>query len=239
MTKNEYLLQLKNELRKNNISDTDDILGEYEQHFAFKFADGFSEEEIAAKLGDPSELASQFMPNATQNKYGGRKIVTIIGIIFADLFVGVFFLTLFIFAAVMGIVTIATAIIGICLLGGYNLNNLIPGMPYLCAIIYSVSLLALAVLSAAACIYFVVFTGQLMRSYKRFHVNAIAGSTGKATLPSLPAYPLLSARLKRRMRMLVLSSLIVFAVSFVVGYLLSVILTGNIEFWHVWGWFTK
>ena len=107
--------------------------------------------------------------------------------IFADIFVGAFFLILFAFAAVLGVITVATATIGICLLGGLNVYNLIPNMPYLCAFIYAISLLALAVLSAVACIYFVVFTGQLMRSYKRFHVNAIAGSAGKATLPSFLA----------------------------------------------------
>lgn len=239
MTKSEFLIQLKNELEKNNVSDSDDILNEYEQHFVFKLADGFSEEEVAAKLGNPSDLASQFIPNTSQKKYGGRKIVTIIGMIFADIFVGAFFLILFAFAIVMGVVTIATAIIGICLLGGYNIYNLIPNMPYLCAFIYAVSLLALAVLSAVACIYFVVFTGQLMRSYKRFHINAIAGSAGSATLPSLPVYPLLSAKFKRRMRLVALSSLTVFAVSFVVGYIISAISAGNLEFWHEWGWFIQ
>ncbi|NLE24499.1 MAG: DUF1700 domain-containing protein [Clostridiaceae bacterium] len=239
MTKSEFLIQLKSELKKNNISDSDDILGEYEQHFAFKLADGFSEEEIANKLGDPSELASQFIPHASQKRYVGRKAVTIIGMIFADIFAGAFFLILFAFAIVMGVVTIATAISAICLLVGYNVYDIIPGMPYLCAFIYAVSLLAFAILSAVASIYFVVFTGQLMRSYKRFHINMIAGSSGKATLPSLPVYPLLSAKFKRRMRMLALSSLTVFAVSLGVGYIISAIIAGNLEFWHVWGWFIK
>ena len=36
------------------------MVSEYEQHFALKQADGFSEEEIAAKLGAPAELAAQF-----------------------------------------------------------------------------------------------------------------------------------------------------------------------------------
>lgn len=239
MTKSEFLLQLKNELKKNNISDLDDVLNEYEQHFAFKLADGFSEEEIAAKLGNPSELASQFIPDTSQKKYGGRKTVTIIGMIFANIFTGAFFLMLFIFAAVMGVVTVTSGVIGICLIGGYNIYNLIPGMPYLCAIIYAVSLLSFAILSAAACLYFVVFTRQLMRSYKRFHINVMAASAGKATLPSLPVYPLLSAKFKRRLRMLALSSLTVFAVTLVLGYIISAILAGNLEFWHVWGWFAK
>ncbi|NLX63416.1 MAG: DUF1700 domain-containing protein [Clostridiaceae bacterium] len=239
MTKNEFLLQLKNELKKNNISDLDDILSEYEQHFAFKLADGYSEEEIAAKLGDPTELASQFIPNAPEKKHGGRKLVTVIGMVFADLFAGAFFLMLFIFAVVMGIVTVAAAIIGICLLGGFSFNNIIPGMPYLCAFIFSISFFAFALLSTAACLYFVVFTRQLIRSYKRFHINVLAGSSGKATLPSLPVYPLLSHKFKRRLRMLVLSSLTVLAVSLVSGYIISAITAGNLEFWHVWGWFVK
>jgi len=34
MKKNEYLAELKSELKKNNASDIDDIMLEYEQHFA-------------------------------------------------------------------------------------------------------------------------------------------------------------------------------------------------------------
>ena len=36
-----------------------DVVEEYQQHFAFKLADGYSEEEIAARLGDPVALAAQ------------------------------------------------------------------------------------------------------------------------------------------------------------------------------------
>ena len=60
MTKNEFLTQLMNELNKNDVADTADIISEYEQHFAFKIADGYSEAEIAAKLGTPVDLAAQF-----------------------------------------------------------------------------------------------------------------------------------------------------------------------------------
>ncbi|HOJ12612.1 MAG TPA: DUF1700 domain-containing protein [Clostridiales bacterium] len=237
MTKSEFLTQLRYELKKNNISDSEDILDEYEQHFAFKLADGFAEEEIAAKLGNPYELASQFIPNEEQKKHGGRKIVTVIGMVFADIFVGAFFLILYAFAAVMGTFTIAAAFIGICLLTGLNISNLIPGMPYLCALIYVVCLLALALLSSVGCLYFVSFIKQLMRSYGRFHFNVIAGSAGQAMLPSLPVYPRMSAKSKRRTRLIALFSLTVFAVSFIAGYIISAILAGSLEFWHVWGWF--
>lgn len=60
MTKNEFMTKLTLELKKLKIADFADIIEKYEQHFSFKLADGYSEEEIAAKLGDPITLAAQF-----------------------------------------------------------------------------------------------------------------------------------------------------------------------------------
>ncbi len=237
MTKSEFLTQLRYELKKNNISDAEDILEEYTQHFAFKLADGYSEEEIAAKLGKPSELASQFIPDPEAKKHGGRKAITIIGMVFSDIFVGAFFIIFYAFAIVLGAFTLATATIGICLITGLNIHSVIPYIPYLCSLICAVSMLALAVLSGVACYYFVIFTRQLIRSYRRFHFNAIAGAAGRAILPSLPAHPQMSSKSKRRMRKVTLYSIAVFAVSFVLGYIIMAICAGNLEFWHVWGWF--
>ena len=71
MAKLEFMNQLASELHKRNIADAADVLKEYEQHFAFKLsdgyseeeiADGYSEEEIAARLGSPADLAAQFEP---------------------------------------------------------------------------------------------------------------------------------------------------------------------------------
>lgn len=58
MTRNEFVTQLTAELHKRNV--VADVVEEYQQHFAFKLADGYSEEEIAARLGDPVALAAQF-----------------------------------------------------------------------------------------------------------------------------------------------------------------------------------
>lgn len=53
MTKNEYISALGRELKHLGVADAGDVVEEYEQHFAFKSADGCSEEETAARLGDP------------------------------------------------------------------------------------------------------------------------------------------------------------------------------------------
>ena len=83
MTKNEFLTQLMNELNKNDVADTADIISEYEQHFAFKIADGYSEAEIAAKLGTPVDLAAQFESGRAEKYSRIQKAVTIIGLGFA------------------------------------------------------------------------------------------------------------------------------------------------------------
>ena len=46
MTKHEFMARLASELHKRNVADAADVTQEYEQHFAFKLADGYSEEEI-------------------------------------------------------------------------------------------------------------------------------------------------------------------------------------------------
>lgn len=76
MTRNEFMTRLFAELRRNHVADAADIEEEYEQHFAFKLADGYSEEEIAAKLGAPEALAAQFSAAArfTAKTPTGRSI---------------------------------------------------------------------------------------------------------------------------------------------------------------------
>lgn len=75
MTKQKFMSKLSDELNRRGVADADDILQEYEQHFAFKLADGCTEEEIAARLGDPARLAAQFGESGEAKKSGGAELV--------------------------------------------------------------------------------------------------------------------------------------------------------------------
>ncbi len=101
MTKNEFITQLTNELNRRKVADFADVVEEYEQHFAFKLADGYSEEEIAAKLGDPAVLAAQFGETDTVRQKSGNKPLMVVGLCFADLFAGLFFMLLAAWGVVM------------------------------------------------------------------------------------------------------------------------------------------
>ena len=64
MNKSEYLKKLTNELGHMPYGDVKDIIQSMEEHFDEGVSEGRSEEEIAASLGDPSELALEFKDGA-------------------------------------------------------------------------------------------------------------------------------------------------------------------------------
>ena len=238
MTKLEFMEALSRELKRGNVADAADIMEEYEQHFAFKLSDGYSEEEIAARLGDPKALAAQY-DAAPAGKHGGRKAVAAIGLGITDFFFGILLVLLYAWAVVMIAAGFAFTVTAIALIG--NLGRFphisLPEMPYPCAVILGLALVALAVLFAVGTFWYFRFVLQLIRSFGRFHKNTLAAASGKATLPSLPVYPQFSARTKRALRKTAAIAVILFAVCFIVGFAACVTAAGAFEFWHTWGWF--
>ena len=147
MTKNEFMAKLTDELKKRNIEDAADVVEEYEQHFAFKLADGYSEEEIAAKLGDPTALAAQF-DMAAQG--GEKRSAVLTWLWLADFVFGMASVLLLAFGVVLAACVLSFGLTGVCLI--FDLGRLpfvsLPAMPYWCGAILGISLLALAVLES-------------------------------------------------------------------------------------------
>ena len=155
MKKSEFMDRLAQELQKKNIADAEEILQEYEEHFAMKMADGYIEEEIAARLGNPAALAAQFdeAGDTPKQKTGSRRLV-VAGLSIADVFAALFFLLLAGFGIVLAAAALAFAAAAVCLLGGVSIQGLLPAMPYWCGAILALSLAALAVLFAVGCVYY-------------------------------------------------------------------------------------
>ena len=240
MKKNDFMQRLSDELQKRNVADAADILQEYEAHFAMKMADGYIEEEIAARLGDPTALAAQFDDaEETPEKKGGSKPLVVAGLCFADVFAGLFFILLAAWGLVLAAAALGAAGTAVCLLGKVELGGLLPELPYWCGAMLALTLAALAVLLAAGCVYFCAFLRQLMRSYGRFRKNALASASGEAGLPPLPISPQFSPKARRWLRTVALVALALFAACFVLAYLVCALSAGSVQFWHAWGWFAK
>ena len=238
MTRLEFLEKLAAELKRKNVADAADVIEDYRWHFIFKLADGYSEEEVSAKLGDPEEIAAQY--EAEPHRGGSvKKVPTAIGLGVADFFFGVLCILLYAWEIVMGALVIAFGAAAVALLTGIRESPIvyIPQMPYHCAVILSIAFAALTVLSLVGTVYFFGFIRQLMRAFGRFHKNTLASASGRAVLPSLPVYPQFSAKVKRRLKKLAMTALAVFAVCFIIGFIVSAISAGSIQFWHTWRWF--
>lgn len=201
-------------------------------------ADGYSEDEIAAKLGDPAKLAAQFGAESASAGKGGRKAAVVTGFVFLDIVTVLGFIALTAFALVLAAAAIGFAAIGVSLITKASLYGVIPAMPYSSAVILGIASPALAVLTGIGCAWYSAFVRQSVRAFGRFQSNAIAGADGKAVLPALPMQPKFAAPCARRMRRAARAALIVFVVALVIGFVVSAFAAGSIEFWHVWGWFT-
>ena len=239
MTKHEFLNRFSNELNRRGVADTADIVEEYAQHFAFKQADGYSEEEIAAKLGDPAQLAAQFEQSAAEQNARGKKAAVVTGLCFLDIVSGLAFIALAAFGVVLAAAALTFAAAGVCLIGELNPYGLIPAMPYASALVFALALLALCALTACGCIWYIAFLRQSVRAFCRFQSNALANANGRAALPALPMQPQLDRRCARRLRRIARVSLMLFAVLSIAGFALSAILSGAFEFWHAWRWFAS
>ncbi|NCU26470.1 DUF1700 domain-containing protein [Candidatus Nomurabacteria bacterium] len=246
MTKNDFLAKLMQTLEERKIAETEDIVSEYEQHFAFKLADGFTEEEIARKLGDPVSIAEQY-ENVSAGPYGNvnaksyaisrnraLNALKFIGIVFADIFAAPFMIILFAWQIVMVALSAACAILSVCLVGDLNIGSVLPPIPHGISVIYGIAFAALALLSAVGFVWFGAFVRQLIKSYGRFHHNALVTDE---PLPSLPVNPQFSPKRNRRLRTAALVVLIVLIVAVVLAIVISALSAGAVEFWHEWGWF--
>ena len=245
MNKQEYISALEKALKTSGVRECGDILEEYEEHFDMKTADGYSEEEIAARLAPPEELAGQFkeIGPSEDGKKGSviNKICTTIGVVLVDINVFSIFAMLYGWVITFGVLLISCLALGSFMVAGLGQLtadhpniHMVP-MPYVCSLFVGIALLGLSVLSFIGMVYCAMYINQMVRKFLRWNKN-ILGKKGSVS-PPLSMRLMLNAKKRRTLRTMTLISLVVFAVAFIVGLGLMMILSGSLEPWHVWGWF--
>lgn len=74
MNKSEFIAAMEAQLLRLSKADRDDILNDYESHFVNGIAEGKTEEEVSAQLGDPVELAAVYLENLPEGSKGAPYI---------------------------------------------------------------------------------------------------------------------------------------------------------------------
>jgi len=245
MSRHEYLAALEKALIEAGVSDRADILEEYAEHFDMKTADGYGEEEIAARLAPPEEIAGQFKELSPQEEGKPNsvavRIFTTIGVILSDVVAAPILIVFFAWVVLFGIFSVVCAITGVVFATGieqFAIGNTlvtVPTMPYICSLFLGITIFALAVMSGIGTEYFRLYVTQLLKKLIRWNKNLL-GKKGPVS-PPLPVHPWITARKRRILRMVALVSFVVFLVALVVSLVSMIIMARSIEPWHVWGWF--
>ena len=243
MNKTEFLNELKITLVKHKVKDFDDIMSEYSQHFDFKLRDGFTEEEIIKKLGDPQAIALQFTEVAietaasTQRQKMGQKGLIYTGLGFVNIGTALFSIIIFVWIIILGAASLATLGLAGILMFNIEIVSIIPSMPYACAFLFSISLISLSALSAIATIYCVLYTKQFFKAYFRWHKNAVSAIKGRPILPGLSIHPQTKPKFKRRLRNSLIIAIVLTCTFLIIGYAAATIIANAFEWWHVFDWF--
>ena len=235
-----YLKNLGSELGKNNVADIEEILNEYREHFKLKLEDGYSEEEIAARLGEPKELAAQYgeFAQASKGRGIGATIAILSGIIWLDITVYAVILSLFAVVFSLALTAFSLGLAGICMAAGINSTVVsfisIPVMPYFSSLLLGMTCIASGVLAAVGTYYSWLYSLQITKAFNRWNMFAI---TGRRTHPPVPLNPGIEPKRRRQLRTVTLVSLAVMAVTLIGGYISLIIMSGSPEPWHVYSWF--
>ena len=234
MNKQEYMNELTAQLKKSGVADLDEIVSEYEQHFLFKLADGYTEEEIAAKLGPAEHIAAQFaLVRSEKKRSGGKKAFLVLWLTLIGIFEVMLYAAFLWFILAMFCASLVPAILGVELIAGLNVMNILPPMPYGAAVIFGVMLLSACVLLVVAALFCFAYLRQMVRASLRWRKNLMSDEA----LPPLPLNPQFSPKAKRAIRGVFLWALMIFGTTFVLGYAVLVIFTHAWGFWHALGWF--
>jgi uncharacterized membrane protein len=251
MNRQEYLSALEKALTAAGVRDNAEIIEEYAEHFKRKSADGYSEEETAARLAPPEEIAEQFSEIGTGETTGksgrsGRsgsitRVFSTIAVVFLDIMIAPIFIMLYAWTFTFGVFTATCALTGaLCILVGHSLSIgdalvlQIPQMPYISAVLAGITMLALMLISAVGTEYCRLYVSQMLKKYARWHNNVLSN---KGISPPLPLHPWITAKKSRIMRTITLISLVVFVIALVAGLASMMIAARSVEPWHVWHWF--
>lgn len=232
MTKQEYLDELRKELKLNNVDEIDDIISEFEGHFEFKLEEGLTEEEIVKILSSPKEIAKEYLPKAEpENKL--KKGVKVTGLVFLSVPAAMVYVLIWASVIALGGFSVACLVTGGCLITTVNIAELIPYIPYFPALLLGIACIGLSVLSAIGTFYLFMYAKQWGKVYVRWCKN----TANDRAYPSISMHPAISKKTAFKLKLVAIIGLVCFLVAFIIGYASMCISAGSFEPWHVWNWF--
>lgn len=181
MNKEQFLTLLRKELKSLPIKEQNELLEDYETHYAFGAQAGKTEEEISLELGDPLELAQEareeYLRNspATNTKSGSmsRTIFAIIGLFSLNFILAVVPLGISIWATWFSLLVSAGAMIiaPVLVLADFIINSqFIPGKFFA-----TLAISGIGIFFSFACIHLGRVLLKITKAYYHWNIRVIKG----------------------------------------------------------------
>jgi uncharacterized membrane protein len=115
MTREVFLKQMAESLKRLPKADVDDIIADYEEYFAYGAGEGRSEQELCQRLGDPKKLAKEYsvqkyIEKAKEERTAGSMAKAF----FSSAGLGVIDFLYVVFAVVTGYIALSALYIAVC-----------------------------------------------------------------------------------------------------------------------------
>ena len=182
MTRDEFLDTLAERLRGLPPNEIDELLDDYASHFAEGMAEGRSEAEIAAALGDPARLARELRAEAGLRRWETARTpanfyAAMIGFL-ALIAVDFMFLLPLLGALAIAALAIGLAMLGLCIAGialTLRMFHLDHGLSlgYLTRILSGAGLLGIGVGGGALLLMAVDYAVRLLARFARLHYTLL------------------------------------------------------------------
>jgi uncharacterized membrane protein len=185
MTRTEFLSILHDRLRGLPASEIEELMDDYDSHFAEGLAEGRSEAEIAAALGDPARLARELRAEAGLRRWESARTpanfyAAMIGFL-ALIAVDFMFLLPLLAALALAALLIGLAMLGLCIAGLALVMKLFSfdhglSLGYLTRILSGIGLLGLGVGGGALLLMGVEYVVRLLTRFARLHYTLLQRS---------------------------------------------------------------
>jgi uncharacterized membrane protein len=184
MNRKEFMSQLKRALIPLRQSARQEILTDLEEHFKDGAALGKTDFEVAEELGNPKELAQQYLTSAKANEKAsipenvGRGIFVGFGLLLLDAMI-VIPIAAGIFATIIGLwaVPISTFASSIALIIHPFFSVVSIGIPYYLTFLVSIALLGFTAASAIGLFYLSKYYVKLIVRLAKMHYKMIVGGS--------------------------------------------------------------
>ena len=182
MNKQMFMKTMSRELEPLKQAAKQEILADFEEHFENGKTSGKTEEQVAEELGNPRELAAQYVAEAAEDEKRsvqagkvGRSILAAFGLLLLDLMI-IIPIVASLFAVLLSLWTIPLAV-------GFSAGALIflplfgfgLFVPYWLTLIIAIALLAFAVASFIGMIYLSKYFIKFVVKFAKAHYNIIVG----------------------------------------------------------------